>query len=454
MPEPRRRTRTRAGHAVTPATGPQPRPRYAPRATRTEVEPANRPAELPPDPEPIEPELPPLECPDGLPDLVADEAALAAAVRLLASGTGPLAVDTERASGYRYWPRAYLLQFARAGAGVVLIDPIACPQLGELAAALSDCEWIMHAASQDLPCLTELGLIPNTVFDTELAGRLLNLPRVGLATMVASLLGYSMAKGHSAEDWSARPLPESWLRYAALDVVPLVELRGVLADRLAAAGKDQWAHEEFTAALAAGTAIQRGLTPDPWRRTSGIHRVRTPRGLAIVAALWFARDEVARDTDTAPGRILPDSSIVAAGVAEPPTLKRLLGIREFHGRGRDRYRSAWGAALQAAWDTPADELPRKERAAGGPPPNPAWRRRDAAAADRLDRVRAVLARTAAEHDLPVENLLPPQVVRALAWQPPHPIDEGTVREALAGQGARTWQLELTTQSVTAALAGH
>ena len=102
--------------------------------------------------------------------------------------------------------------------------------------------------------MDELGLYPSRLFDTELAGRLLGLPRVGLATLVETLLGYRMAKEHSAVDWSTRPLPAPWLEYAALDVEVLVELRDLLAAELVEAGKDGWAAEEFEAL--------RGLRPD------------------------------------------------------------------------------------------------------------------------------------------------------------------------------------------------
>jgi ribonuclease D len=162
---------------------------------------------------------------DGVPDVVADETAYLAAVEALAGGTGPVAVDAERASGYRYGQRAYLVQLRRAGAGTFLIDPVGCPDLHELSAAIEDAEWVLHAASQDLPCLAEIGMHPRTLFDTELAGRRAGHQRVGLAAITEKLLGYRLEKGHSAVDWSTRPLPEPWLRYAALDVEVLVDLR-------------------------------------------------------------------------------------------------------------------------------------------------------------------------------------------------------------------------------------
>lgn len=382
--------------------------------------------------------LPPLTLRDGLPEVIADPASLEAYLDRLTTAAGPIAIDTERASGYRYGQSAYLIQLRREGAGTALIDPRALPELGDLAAALTGPEWILHAASQDLPCLVELGLTPTTIFDTELAGRLLGMPRVGLAPMVAEILGMSLAKGHGAADWSRRPLPQAWVEYAALDVEVLIELRQELAERLAAAGKTQWAEQEFAAVRDAPPAPAR---VDPWRRTSGIHKIRTRRGLAIAAQLWIAREEVAAAADIAPGRLLPDSSIVAAARAQVRDTAGLRALNDFHGRGASRYRREWGAAVRAAWQVPEPDLPTWARHGDGPPPPRVWAQRDPEAAGRLERTRSALKELAADLDLPVENLLAPDIVRRLMWRPP--ADPGSVDQRLAEAGARPWQIELT-----------
>src|ERR1700728_1549305 len=226
-----------------------------------------------------------------MPPVIETGAALAEATSRLAHGEGPVAVDAERASGYRYGQRAYLVQLRRAGAGMVLIDPIACPKLSGIDAAVGDAEAVLHAASQDLPCLAEIGFRPRKLFDTELAGRLLGYPRVALGTLVEEVLGFHLEKGHSAADWSTRPLRTELLRYAALDVEVLIELRDALAVELAEQGKTEWARQEFEAELSAEPPPPR---PETWRRTSGIHRVRKRRGLAVVRELWLERDRTAR----------------------------------------------------------------------------------------------------------------------------------------------------------------
>ena len=253
---------------------------------------------------------------EGVPDLTVTERGLARAVEAIAAGTGPVAIDAERASGYRYGQRAYLIQLRRQGSGTWLIDPIACPDLSALGDVLSEVEWILHAATQDLPCLAEVGMRPTRLFDTELGGRLVGLPRVGLAAVVEHYLGLTLAKEHSAVDWSTRPLPEPWLRYAALDVEVLVQVRNLMAEDLAKQDKISWAEQEFD-------ALTRFTGPpvrlEPWRRTSGLHKVRNRRGAAMVRELWQTRDAIAIDNDIAPGRIMPDAALVDLALLSPKT---------------------------------------------------------------------------------------------------------------------------------------
>ena len=370
----------------------------------------------------------------------------------MAAGHGPVALDTERAGGYRYSQRAYLVQVRRRGAGTALIDPIACPDLSELGAALGDDEWVLHAASQDLQPLAELGMSPTALFDTELAGRLLNRPRVGLAALVEVEMGVRLAKEHSAVDWSTRPMPAEWLTYAALDVELLLELRDALEDDLRSAGKLDWAHEEFAALAAAPPAPRR---QEPWRRLSGLHKVRGARRLARARALWEERDRIAEQRDITPSRVLPDAAIVQAALAGPVTAEELGALPGFRGRSR-RARgrnelSRWADVLRAASDLPPDQLPTPRPRYDGPPPARAWAERDPQAAARLSAARAALTEIADAHDLPSENLLTPDVLRRLLWEPPQPT-QTAVAAQLAALGARIWQIGLVAEALSTILA--
>ncbi|MGO9929906.1 MAG: HRDC domain-containing protein [Mycobacterium sp.] len=395
-----------------------------------------------------EPETTPLLHPaDGVPDLAVTVREIEAAARLLDRGRGPFAVDAERASGFRYSNRAYLNQIRRADAGTVLIDPVShggdpIAAMGPVAEVLNTDEWILHSADQDLPCLAEVGMRPPALYDTELAGRLAGLERVNLATMVEQLLGFGLAKGHGAADWSKRPLPAEWLNYAALDVELLLELRAAISNVLAEQGKTDWAAQEFDYLRAVGSReIAPAARRDRWRRTSGIHRVRDRRGLAEVRELWLARDRIAQRRDIAPRRILPDSAIIDAAIADPKTLEDLVALPVFGGRNQRRSADVWLAALDAARQNqnPPDEL----EPPPGPPPPARWSKRKPEAAARLDAARAALGEVSQRVGVPTENLISPDLVRRLCWDwevAPDPLK--AVEEFLRTGEARTWQREL------------
>ncbi|MFF7467398.1 HRDC domain-containing protein [Streptomyces sp. NPDC008092] len=392
--------------------------------------------------------IPLLEPREGIPPVVVDEASLAGVIAAFAAGSGPVAVDAERASGYRYGQRAYLVQLRREGAGTALIDPVACPDLSGLGEALAGVEWVLHAATQDLPCLREIGMTPGSLFDTELAGRLAGFPRVGLGAMVEGVLGFVLEKGHSAVDWSTRPLPEPWLRYAALDVELLVDLRDALEKELDRQGKLEWARQEFDAIAAAPPAEPR---KDPWRRTSGMHKVRRRRQLGVVRELWETRDRIAQKRDVSPGKVLSDAAIVEAALALPPNVHALAGLNGYGHRMGRRQLEQWQAAVDRAKALPDSALPQPGQQVTGPPPPRAWADKDPVAAARLSAARAAVSALAEQLTMPQENLIAPDTVRRLCWEPPQVVDAESVGTALVGYGARPWQVEQVTPVLVAAL---
>lgn len=392
-----------------------------------------------PSPEVVEIEsIPVTEPRDGLPPIVSTPEQLVDLVSAVARGTGPVALDAERASGFKYSQRAYLIQLRRKGSGSHLIDPTLFPNLASLQDALIGVDWILHAASQDLVCLAEVGLVPTAnVFDTELAGRLLGLPRVGLGPLIETQLGFSLAKEHSAADWSTRPLPESWLNYAALDVEFLIELWEELEAQLQSAGKYEWAIQEFDHVKRTTGPIER---IDPWRRTSGMHVIRKPRALAVIREVWYARDAIAREQDIAAGRILSDSHIVTlanSGLTKESELKTLSFM---HLRNVKRHSDTWISATLRAHKLPDEELPALKLPVTGPPAPRNWEVRNPQAWRRLEFARSQLSLVAEKLELPVENLMTPETIRRILWTPPETPAE--LRQVLANYNARPWQIEI------------
>lgn len=368
--------------------------------------------------------------------LITDNEGLARAAAELAAASGPVGVDAERASGFTYGSEAYLVQVFRRDAGPYLFDPTGITDFAPLADAIRGEEWVLHAASQDIPCLADLGLHPDHLFDTELAARLLGCERVGLGAIVESLLGIHLEKAHSAADWSKRPLPESWLDYAAFDVALLPDLRDAVARDLAAQGKEEYAAQEFEAAR---TKRPKPKNPEPWRKLSGGHALRTPRSLALARELWEARDALARERDVAPGRLIPDSSVVAAAAANPRSKGDLARLPNFKGRASRTEIDRWWRAILTGKTT--EDLPgAKPRDPDAIPHHRGWAQRHPEAAERLTEARAVVETEAERQGIPIENLLTPDHLRRLVWRPPADRSPEGIALRLTELGARAWQV--------------
>ena len=391
---------------------------------------------------------------NGIPPVVDTDQKFAAALAQLTSGRGPFAVDAERASGYKYSARAYLIQIKREGGGLHLIDPIPFgpnhKYFQELNTLLQSDEVILHASTQDLPCLRELGINPQQLFDTELGGRIAGLPRVGLGPLLESLMEVSLAKEHSAVDWSQRPLPQDWLNYAALDVELLIELRNQMYTILESSKKLKWAIEEFQSIIDAPAPPPR---VDPWRRTSGMHKIKKRDQLAIVRALWTVRGEIAQEVDIAQGRLLSDAAIIeiaTKAVEKPIKTKKDLEkvMRPIGLRARWFENTAtWINAVTDALALPESQWPPVRTDSDSLPPIKIWRERFPERYAPLTHAKANIQLKANELVIPLENLITPEYVRRICWNSP----KSGVAAALADLGARQWQIEIVAPILESAL---
>lgn len=399
-----------------------------------------------PAPTPI-PELPLLASPRTEVFLVETAEELEEAVQTLAAANGPFAVDAERASGFKYSQRAYLVQIYRAGSPIYLIDPAAIapdadpkPFAG-LSELMKSDAWILHAASQDIPCLRELGLTATSLLDTELGSRIAGLDRVGLGAVTESLLGVRLAKEHSAVDWSTRPLANDWLNYAALDVDVLFDLWAAVEAVLIERNKLEWAKQEFAATL---LAQPKPAKVDKWRGMTGLHEVKDAKKLAIARELWSAREALAVKLDVSPGRLIPDSSIVNVVKETPKSKPQLAGNRSFVGRASRSYLDTWWKAIEDGLNS--RDLPPIKVAATGMPNHRIWPTRFPDADRRLKIIRPLIADLGEKHGIPVENILTPDFLRNICFEPPA-FDIAAVASALRALGARDWQIELTGQLI-------
>lgn len=394
---------------------------------------------------PETPELPLLQNPRANVQFITNQSELADVVAALSSSKGSIAIDAERASGFKYSQRAYLVQLRAAETEIFLIDPVASPEMisskefADLAALMNDREWILHAATQDLPCLNEIGLYPGAIFDTELAGRLAGQPRVGLGALTESLLKFRLAKEHSAADWSTRPLPDAWLNYAALDVDVLHELKAEVEKLLSQQGKLDWAQQEFDALLRFKPKPQK---LDRWRGITGLHKVQDRASLEIARQLWLTREALAQKMDVAPGRLIPDSSILVAATEKPRTRPELAAMKSFSGRASRSYLDTWWEAIQVAHK--ATVLPAlKPEKTDALPNHRNWINKFPEADRRLKYAKASLVELSEKKLVPLENLLTPELLRQVSFTPPETLAVQALSEKLIQLGARPWQIELT-----------
>ena len=380
---------------------------------------------------------------NGLPDLIDSDSSFENVISELISGSGPIAIDAERASGFRYYAKAYLIQIHRKGGGLHLIDPIAIKNQDlwkKLNDVFLDQEWIIHASTQDLPCLRELGINPGKIFDTELGGRLAGCERVGLGPLSETLLQLQLAKEHSAVDWSIRPLRPEWLNYAALDVDVLIDLRDEVEKLLIAQDKLEWAEQEFAHVLTLDLQPEKS---DPWRRTSGMHKLRNRYALGVVRSLWELRNSYAQTVDVAPGRIFNDETLMEVVNKRPANVDEFAKIILKKTRHQDLPVKNWYETYLAALELPESQLPPMRGSGTGLPAIKIWEEKNPSGYARATHARAIVAARALELNLPTENLLSPDLLRRLCWPEPQLGASGYeefIQEFLSQAGARAWQI--------------
>lgn len=387
----------------------------------------------------------------GVPAIIDTPSAAHAAIESLRQGATPIATDVERAHGFRYGADPYLVQIRREDVGTFLFDPVAVPDLSALITDRAT-TWILHDAEQDLHNLRQVGLKPYTLFDTMVAARLIGAQRFGLAAVTEQFLGLSLAKDHQASDWSVRPLPTGWLRYAALDVEVLTELYRKLATRLHDLDRWEWAEEEFADIL---QRPRPEMKPDRWRKVPGKGALKSRRNLAVLRELWLTRETIAEEINIDPNRLVRNSALIRAASMPPRNRRTLLSIQDFRSPLAREYSDQWMRAIHRARFASEEELPLRgiSRPQAGIPEIRYWARQDPDAFARLQKVRAAVSELAASLDIAPEVLLEPKVQRYLCWAP---LERGRttgdeIEERLVHSGARKWQRTLCINALIGAL---
>lgn len=396
------------------------------------------------------------------------------ATRALAAGTGPIAIDTERASAFRYNDRAFLIQLRRHGAGTFLIDPEAQPTAAaRMSEVVNSADWILHAAHTDLPCLMALGWHPQRLHDTQIAAQILGAERIGLSGLLEDFFGIEVPKDKGNADWSRRPLNAEMLNYAALDVEWLIEIHTLCIRELAEMGRTEWYSQECAHVLASATAL---AAPD-WTSLKGLSSLRKPLSRKVAHDLWEARDQLARHRDLSPETILRSRDIVAiAGhVVDDPNaaLKQLRFCLHrsrvrLAPRARRRFIEVLSDALTSApYDLELEHYRAPRHSSPGIPDHKIWPQEYPRAAAYADAILAAADDVADNLQIRLDTIVTRRNLRKAAWtcwlaESSHAYDGAADplaewEDLLGAQwerlGLRPWQVEILLNATLPAVAG-
>lgn len=275
------------------------------------------------------------------------------------SGAPVIGIDTEFMRERTYYARLCLVQMATAS-DVYLIDAIALGSaLDRLAPLLTarDVLKVVHAGSQDMEVLLRAtGVVPDPVFDTQVAATLLGLPaQVGYGQLVKDILGITLDKGDSFTDWSVRPLSERQLAYAAADVEHLPGVYAVMNEKLTATGRLAWLAPDFQRLADPETYLV-----DPREQYRRVKRAASldRRALAVLREVAAWRETEAQRRDLPRRWLISDESLIEIARRAPADAEGLAAIRGLGDRVLGRSSAAILAAVAAGCAAPEEDLPR------------------------------------------------------------------------------------------------
>jgi ribonuclease D len=338
-----------------------------------------------------------------------------------------LGIDTEADSLHHYTEKVCLIQMTAFGGASWLIDPLALGDLSALAPILADASVlkVVHGGDNDVRLMRrDFGFTFQTMFDTSIAARLLGDTELGLQALVRNLLGVELSKGSQKDDWSKRPLTPKQEAYALADVDHLMALAANLTERLAAAGRTDWAREEFEA-LALLPAAEKRSGPDEFRRIKGSAKL-SRRQQAVLRELYLWREDRAAAADRPPFKIVGPEILLALAELASPTIDDVERVLSNYSR-QARQSEIVLAAITRGLELPEDELPRREQIAQPPLP--------AAARPRIEALRAWRSEQATHSRLDPSIVMSQRLLERLAVAGPRTLGE------LAGvEGVRQWRV--------------
>lgn len=341
------------------------------------------------------------------------------------AGCRAIALDTEGDSLHHYTDKVCLIQLAAFGGGSWLIDPLALDTVELPILADPRVVTVVHGGDNDVTAMRrDFGVTFHTMFDTSIAARLLGDTELGLQALVRNELGIELSKGSQKDDWSKRPLTPKQEAYALADVEHLFALATRLTARLAAAGRTEWAREEF-AALAALQPSGKQRDADDFRRIKGSAAL-SRRKQAVLRELYVWREDRARAADRPPFKIVGPEVLLALAELDAPTLE---DVEDALARYPRQAREAGTVfdAITRGLELPEADLPRPQR---DPAP-----KLSAAAQRRVEKLKAWRTAEAARAKLDPSVVMAQRVIERIAVAAPRTLDE-----LRAIEGVRRWRV--------------
>lgn len=304
-----------------------------------------------------------------------------------------IALDTEFVRTRTYFPHIGLLQVADTH-GVYLIDPLAIEDKQPFAKVLANPNVVkvVHACSEDLEVFQfAFGVLPVNLFDTQIAAGFAGYgASIGYANLVRTIKGIDIPKHETRSDWLQRPLSDSQLSYAALDVEYLLSIHALLIEELEEKQRLSWVEADCVAIV---EKLRNTNNEEHYflRIKSGWKLKRDQ--LAVLKAVCRWRERLAREKDRARGHIIKDPTVYDIAFKLPMDISQLKRIQDISYRFIDE---SGKALLNLIIDTLDDQADY---------PDPLERPLSSEQTSRLKKLKSKVHRVAESLDLPQELLV-------------------------------------------------
>jgi len=267
-----------------------------------------------------------------------------------------LAIDTEFIRTNTFYPIPALIQIYD-GIHCYLIDPLVISDFNPLKNVMlsSDTIKVLHSCSEDLEVFDRLfKTLPSPLFDTQIAAAFLGYGfSAGYARLLKTLYNIDIPKDETRSDWLQRPLSESQLNYAAMDVIYLYKLYEKISSELKDTEKKVWVDDcnlELSQQFYKNQETEQYFTrfKNSWRLDSQQQEV------LFYLSLW--REKTARAKNKPRSHIVTDDALYELALKQPASQDALKSLVELSSNNRKNYGHDLVMLLMDLKNLPVDKI--------------------------------------------------------------------------------------------------